>query len=145
MWKMDKSTSELLQMLKNSKEYLNYHNEHQDEMIQEYMPIGRAIKCLIDERNLKKSQVIAKSGIEVHYAYQILSGAKIPSRDKVIMFCIGMDLLLEECQQLLKITGYSQLYAKHERDNVLIFGICKKLSLISINDLLYDLGLDLLS
>lgn len=60
------------------------------------------------------------------------------------MLCFGLGLTVEETQQLLKITGYPQLYGKNERDNVILFGLTRKLSIIDINNILYDLNLDIL-
>lgn len=141
---MKKSTQELLELMKNSKSYHDFLKTNKEEVTSEHMKVSRALNIIIAEKNLKKADVIAKSGIETHYAYQIFSGTKTPSRDKVIMLCIGMNLSVEDTQQLLKITGYAQLYSKEKRDNVLLFGIIKNLSIIDINDLLYEMGLELL-
>lgn len=80
----------------------------------------------------------------IPYAYQIFSGTKTPTRDKVLMLCIGFSLAVEETQRLLKITGYAQLYSKDERDNVILFGLTKKLSIIEINDILYEMNHNIL-
>lgn len=139
---MDKTTKELLEQLKHSSTYEEFAKENNPAFSK--MKISSALNSIISEKGLKKSEVIAKSGIEVHYAYQIFSGTKTPSRDKVFMLCIGMKLNFEEVNRLLRITGYAELYVKNERDNVLIFGLMKKIGVIEINSLLYELGLDLL-
>lgn len=141
---MKKTTQELLDMMKNSKDYHQYLATNRENMIQEHMKIARALNALLAEKNAVKSEVIAKSGIESHYAYQIFSGTKTPSRDKILMLCIGFGLSVDETQQLLKITGFAQLYSKEERDNVILFGLTKKLSIIDMNGLLYELNLELL-
>lgn len=139
---MDKTTKELLEQLKQSSTYEEFAKENNPSFSK--MKINNALNSIVSEKGLKKSEVIAKSCIEIHYAYQIFSGAKTPSRDKVLMLCIGMKLSYEEVNRLLRITGYAELYVKNERDNVLIFGLMKNIGVIEINSLLYELGLDLL-
>lgn len=70
--------------------------------------------------------------------YQIFSGVRNPSRDSLIAICIAMRLELAEAQNLLKYAGFGQLYARNVRDSVLIHGICKKLTVPQINELLFD-------
>ena len=142
---MKKTTQELLNLMNNTKNYHEYYNANQEDISSGHMKIDRALNALLIDKGLKKSEVIARSGLENHYAYQILSGTKVPTRDKVIMLCIGMGLSVEEFQRLLKITGYAQLYSKNERDNVILYGVTKKLSIIDINDILYEMGYELLN
>lgn len=142
---MKKTTQELLDMMKGSKNYEDYLNTNRDELSQVLMKIDRALCVLLADKNVKKSDVIAKSGLEIHYAYQIFSGSKIPTRDKVIMLCFGYPLSPDETQKLLKITGYAQLYGKYMRDNAILFGLTKELSIVEVNGMLYELGLALLT
>ncbi len=131
-------------MMKSAASYDDYRKASAEELSPNFMKIDRALSTLLNEKSAKKADVIAKSGIETHYAYQIFSGAKVPSRDKVIMLCFGFKLSADETQKLLKITGYPQLYGKNERDNAIMFGLTKEISLIEVNALLYDLGLEIL-
>lgn len=141
---MKKTTQELLDLMKSGRDYNEYLAVNRESIGQEHMKIDRALNLLLAQRGAIKADVIAKAGIENHYAYQIFSGTRIPTRDKVVMLCIGFGLTVEETQKLLKVTGYAQLYAKDERDNVILFGITRKLTMIDINELLYELGLNLL-
>ena len=103
---MKKSTEELLKILKNSSldTYLKNNN---GEMIEN--PICDYLTAIIDERNLSKAEVIRNSYIQTNYAYQIFSGLKVPSRDKLISLCFGLSLSIDEAQTLLKYAGYAQL------------------------------------
>lgn len=141
---MKKSTKELLELMKTSSDYRVYLANNKENISDKYMMLDRALNSLLIEKNVKKSIVIAKSGIETHYAYQIFSGKKVPLRDKVIMLCFGFDLNVDETQDLLRLTGYNVLYSKELRDNAILFGITKKLSIIEMNSVLYDLDLELL-
>lgn len=130
--------------MKSSGNYTEYYSKNSKSMGGDHMKIDRALNILLTEKQLTKAEVIARSGIETHYAYQIFSGLKSPTRDKVLMLCVGFGLTVEETQQLLKITGYAQLYGKNERDNVILFGITKGLTMIEINDVLFEMGQELL-
>lgn len=49
----------------------------------------------------------------------------------------------EETQHLLLECSVPLLYAKNKRDNVILFALENKLSIIELNELLYELGLDI--
>lgn len=138
---MKKSTKELLELLKNTKDYKDFSKENYNDLIKADLP-SELNKILI-EKNLKKSLVIEKSNLDKTYAYQIFSGVKKPSRDKLLQLCFGMDLSLDEVQKLLKTTSYALLYAKDKRDSVIIFALSKNLSVIETNELLYELNYEL--
>ena len=56
------------------------------------------------------------------YCYEIMSGTpKNSSRDKIILLCFGLNLTVDEAQQLLKKSGYAALYARDSRDSIIIF------------------------
>ncbi len=141
---MNRTTQELIEMMKNSNDYGKYKETAQEELSRTFMKIDHALSAILKEKGAKKADVIARSGIEIHYAYQIFSGAKTPTRDKVIMLCFGLGLSADETQRLLKITGYPQLYGKNERDNAILFGLTKRISIIDMNEILYDLNAEIL-
>lgn len=78
------------------------------------------------------------------YAYQILSGIRTPSRDKLIQLALGMNLELEEVQSVLKYSGNAPLYAHNRRDSIIIFAINKKTTVIDLNILLDSKGENIL-
>lgn len=138
---MKRTTAQLLEVLKNQKNYDDYVKENEENFV-----TGKPCDLLtteIEKRGFSKAEIIRNSGIERHYAYQILSGVKNPSRDKIIMFCIGMGMNLEETQHFLLECAASSLYAKNKRDNVTLFAIENHLSIIELNDLLYELNLEI--
>ena len=106
--------------------------------------LSSLLDTLIKKHNLKKSQVIRCAEISEVYAYQIFSGIRVPDRKKLLCLAIAMELSLDEVQSLLKCAGYSTLYVKLPFDSVIIYGICKKLSVGEINETLYDYDLETL-
>ncbi len=97
------------------------------------------LESLMAQYGLKKSQVIKASGLSEAYTYQIFSGLKNPSRDKLLALAMGMGLTFDECQKLLKLAGVNELYAKNRRDAIIIFGLLKRLPLDELNDILFDM------
>lgn len=135
---MKKSTDELLQTLKNSS-LDAYLAENDGEMAEN--PICDYLTAVLNEKGLKKSEVIKKSNVQTNYAYQIFSGLKIPSRDKLISLCFGMSLSLDEAQTLLKYAGFAPLYPRNKRDSVIISALEKDESVIRCNITLDELNL----
>lgn len=140
--KMKKTTEELLKILKTKKTLTEYFSDNHNELM--FDSLSEIIDFYITSKHLKKSDVIRKSQIERHYAYQIISGEKKPSRDKLIMLCFGLSLTVDETGQMLKKVGYSELYPRDLRDSVIIFSIYHNMSIMDTNEVLFDMNLDIL-
>ena len=127
-----KTTTELLDILKEKDNY--------EEVIDEVHPLlssctlAEYLNELIEVKNLRKTDIIAQSGIERSYAYQIFAGKKIPSRDKLLVLSFGMKLTFEEVQTLLRVNGYAGLYPRNKRDNIIIFAFYKGQSILELNE-----------
>ena len=106
--------------------------------------LSMLLERLLEEKGLKKSVVIKRAELAEVYGYQIFSGLRVPERKKLLCLAIGMELNLEQVQTLLKCAGYSMLYVKIPFDSIVLFGICKRLSVVEINELLYEYGLETL-
>ncbi|MCL2438555.1 MAG: hypothetical protein FWC99_05670 [Coriobacteriia bacterium] len=130
-----KSTDDLMNLLKSKDSYKDVTEATSDFLD---VTLVEYLIQLIAEKELKKSEIIARSGIERTYAYQIPRGEKVPSRDKLLALSFGMKLTLEEVQALLKTNGYAQLYAKNRRDSVIIFALNKGQDIIELNESLFS-------
>lgn len=139
---MQKDTLKIVEELSLCEDFKTFYNENSDYMVKD--TLSEMLNRLITEKNLKKSQVIKNSELSEVYSYQIFSGMRIPERKKLLCLAVGMALNLEETQNLLKCGGYSPLYVKLPFDSILIYGICKKLSIMQINQLLYTYNLETL-
>lgn len=106
----------------------------------ENIPLCQYLEQILIRKNLKKSDVIRLSGLDRKYCYEIFAGTKSPSRDKVLALCFAVQLSDSETMQLLKSTGYPQLYARIERDSVILFALQHNLSLTDANELLFELN-----
>ena len=139
---MKKSTDELLGILKSKSNLDDYFKENIDQLQCATLP--QLLESLIDSKGMSKSEAINNSMIEKHYGYQIFKGVKTPSRDKLIMLCIGTGADLNQTGRLLNSIKSAPLYAKDGRDAVIMFGILDRLSVIDINIMLFDRGFEVL-
>ena len=136
---MQKSTEELLEMIKNTRKIEEYFSQNSTEM--NFNTLQEMIEFFMKNKGISKNEVVNRSQIERHYGYQIISGVRTPSRDKLIMICFGLTLNLDETQNMLKKCGFGELYPRDTRDAVIIFSIHHGLSIMDTNELLYDMKL----
>lgn len=136
---MQKSTTELLNELKNFDSFKEYEKINKNSMINK--TLSQYLCDLLEEKHLKKSDVIRKGELNESYAYQMFSGVKsTPSKDKLICLSIGMDLSADETNSLLKLAGLSPLYPRIKRDSIIIINMNNKKSVVEINEELYNEG-----
>ena len=139
---MMKDTTKIVEELGLCDDFKTFYDENK-----EYMASGTLSEMLTDlqeKKNLRKTDVIKRSELSEVYAYQIFSGQRHPDRKKLLCLAVGMSLNLEETQTLLKCAGYAPLYVKLPFDSVVMYGICKQLSVIQINEILFDNDLETL-
>ena len=139
----EKSTQELLNALSSAKNLELFLEENQQYF--RHSHLADFLMSYIEKKGLKRGDVIKASQLGEVYAYQILNGIKYPKRDKVICLLFAMGADLEESQTLLKGCGYANLYAKNERDCVLIFAFNNGLSVAETQNKLDKAGLALLN
>lgn len=136
---MKKDTNKLLEELKNYSDFNSFYEKNKEDIAS--VSLGEYLQNLIESKGLNKAEIIEKSEMSEVYAYQIISGTRQkPNRNKVICLALGMGLSFEETQQMLVKTGYSELYVKNPSDCIIIYGLCKGLSVIDINEMLFDYG-----
>ena len=137
-----KSTTKIVEELELCSNFTSFYDENKNFLATQ--SLSQLILDLIKKHNLKKSDIIKNSEISEIYAYQIFSGKRIPERKKLLSLCLGMSLTLDEVQSLLKCAGYSTLYVKLPFDSIIIYGICKNLSVLEVNRLLFEYDLETL-
>lgn len=137
-----KPTNELMEALNSSSSLENFIQSEKKHLIDS--PLCVYLNQLAEEKNLTKSQIIRDAELNEIYGYQLFSGKRFPSRDKLLSLAFGMHLSLDETQQLLKYAGFSPLYPKNERDSILIWSINHNYSVCKANEALYDHSQDTL-
>ncbi|MDL2295509.1 XRE family transcriptional regulator [Lachnospiraceae bacterium OttesenSCG-928-E19] len=135
----NKPTDQLMDALTKVSSVENYIASEQEHLIDD--SLSEYLNQILKNKNLKKSYVIQKAEFNEIYGYQIFSGTRTPSRDKLISLAFGMQLSLEETQQLLKYAGFAALYPKSPRDSIIIWSVSRTLTICEANELLYNQSL----
>lgn len=133
------STDKLENELSEISDISDFLEKNSDELLN--VKLSEYLNELLASRNMEEHEVIKNSGLNRGYAYQIFEGGKKnPSRDKIIGLSFGFKLNFAETQKLLKTAGMRTLYARDERDAIIIFAVKKGCSVIETNLLLEERG-----
>lgn len=131
--KTDELGFELKQHAATPDEYLkNNVNELLSESITVY------IANLMQQKNLKKTAVIRAAGLDRTYGYQLLSGERGITRDRLLQLAFGMKLTLEETQKLLKTARMAVLYERDVRDVFIISALYNGYDIDACDQLLFE-------
>jgi hypothetical protein len=96
---------------------------------------------LVDEKKLKRREIIQNSDIDGTYYNHLLNRRRKPSRDKAIQLCFGLRLTENESIILLRKAGYAALSHDCCRDYAISLALNEKFKLIEANILLGRLKL----
>lgn len=102
------------------------------------------LNMLLSQKKLRKADVVHDSLLERTYVYKIFAGEKHPSRDTLIAIAFGLHLSDSETQKLLKVSGNRELYARDERDSLILFALHRRQTIFEVNELLVDYNLTVL-
>ena len=131
-----KNTSDLQYELTNTTDLKKFLSENQEHLINENFT--EMLQQMFKKSGLSKAVLAKKARTSEVYLYQIFSGERTPSRDRTICLCFGLSASLEETQQMLKHSGFAELFVRDKRDAIIIFGISHNLTLDEVNDELYS-------
>ena len=137
-----KETDDLKQQLMQTADLDSFLSENSgnfnDKTIQEL------INALYVKTDMTKAELARRSGVSTVYLHQLFSGRRNPSREKLICIAIGLGASLDETQEMLRRSGFAELYAKDKRDAIIIFGITHGKNLLQVNDDLFDKNMETL-
>lgn len=133
---MNKPTNDLYQEL-NSVSHIDKYLKDNDEFLIN-STLSDYLCDKLEQKNISKSSVIKNADINEIYGYQLLSGKRSPSRNKLISICIGAGFNLEETNETLRVAEFSPLFPKLKRDSIIIFGIQNNQPIRIINETLFD-------
>lgn len=71
------------------------------------------LQQLLDDRGLRRPEVVRQAGINPTFGYQIFVGQRNPSRNKLLQLAFAMKLSLRETNRLLQAGGCNELYCKN--------------------------------
>ncbi len=134
------SSYDLDKEIKSSRSFSEFWKRHKKRIADQ--PLSEYLCDLLDEKGLKLSDVVVRTGLDKAYVYQIFAGKKHPSRDKLITIAFRMKLNEEETQRMLNLSEHRELWPKDERDALLLFAIQRGMSLEDVHTELERYGLD---
>lgn len=141
----EKSTDELANEIMKSDniaDFLEKNGEHLKKI-----SLSDELCRLLNEKGLKKSDVIASSGITITYGYDLFSGyrKKKPSRNVILSLALAMGLDTTQTQRLLKISENGALYPRVPRDSVIMYAVSRSMTPSETDELLDKNGMETLS
>lgn len=129
-------TEELLQELLDAPSAESYTKDHADES----RSLSEYLQELLDEKGLTRAEVVNASGLNYTFGYQIFTGMRGASRDKVLQIAFAMKLTLRETNRALQAAGTNELYCKNRRDAIIIYCLTHGSTLQETDEELYRLG-----
>lgn len=137
-----KTTEELIHEIKIATDIDDYLIENKENMLSQRLP--EYLTLLLENKGISRADVVRGSLLDRAYVYQIFSGEKSPSRDKLIALAFGLCLSDEETQKMLKLSGNRELYARDERDALILFALQQQMTIFETNEILADHNMALL-
>lgn len=137
----ERLTEEVLQELLDAPSLDEFIDAHEFPAV----TLPEFLERMLEKKGLKRSRVVRMADLNETFGYQIFTGARNPSRDKVLQIAFAMALSLRETNRALMAAGASSLDPKCRRDAIIIFCIDQGCSLQKVNKELYRLGEDTVS
>ncbi len=131
------TTSQMLVRIRQSghfSEAIAVHDEAEQPTFSQYL------YELMEARRLSAQDMIGRTGIHRSYYYAVLAGQKVPQKNVILRIALGMRCSLSECNQLLRLAGFSPLYPRMRRDTVLIYAVDHKSTIQETNEMLNQAG-----
>ena len=130
-----RNTDDLRQALMESEDLDRFLSENKDSF--ETKECGAALQRLFEGTDISKAELARRSGMSTVYLYQVFSGRRRPSRDRMLCLCFGLECPVETTQELLKRGGFLPLYPKNRRDAIILYALSRGLTLQEANDRLF--------
>lgn len=130
------TTDELNHEIKTTSDIDDYLIRNKENMLAQ--SLSEHLNILLEEKGLSRADVVRGSLLDRAYVYQIFSGERTPSRDKLLALAFGLRLSDEETQKMLKLSGNRELYARDERDALILFALQRDKTIFEANELLFS-------
>ena len=141
----EKDTNELENTLGKThlSDYDKYLKNNKDSMLSESNSFSTYVKELMNKKKIKQQEVFLKADVPERYGYKLLSGEKhTKQRDVLVRICYAAEFTLSETQRALRKYGMAELYAKDERDALIMIAFNERPgSIIDVNTMLKTHGL----
>ncbi len=141
----EKDTNELEKVLGKThlSDYDSYVQNNKDSLVSDSNSFSTYVKEKMAEKGITQQTVFLKADVPERYGYKLLSGEKhTKQRDIILRICYAADFTLQETQRALRKYGMAELYAKDERDALVMIAFNEKPgSIIEVNTMLKQHGL----
>lgn len=137
-----KTTEELNHEIKQATDIEDFLSANKDHLLTH--DLSDHLTMLLVQKGISRADVVRASLLDRTYVYQIFSGEKTPSRDKLIAIAFGLALSEEETQKMLRLSGNRELYARDERDALILFCLQRNKNIFTANELLISHNLKIL-
>ena len=129
-----KETDEIMGMIKE--EGVAYFARERGNKVE----VGLYLEHLIEERGMKKKDVVRELNLEESYARKLFGGQRIPTRKILLQCAFLLALDLSDTQRLLDIGQKPRLYPRVRYDAAIIYGLEEKMTLEEMNSFLEEIG-----
>ena len=131
-----KTTEKLNHEIKAATDIDDYLKDNRENMLS--YSLSEYLTLLLERKGISRADVVRGSLLDRAYVYQIFSGERIPSRDKLIALAFGLHLTDKETQKMLKLSCNRELYARDERDALILFALQRQKTIFETNEILSD-------
>ena len=129
-----KETEEIMGMIKE--EGAAYFARERGNKVE----VGLYLEHIIEERGMKKKDIVRKLNLEESYARKLFGGQRIPTRKILLQCAFLLSLDLSDTQRLLDIGQKPRLYPRVRYDAAIIYGLEEKMTLEEMNSFLDEIG-----
>jgi len=140
----EKNTDELEKTLGKThlSDYDSYIENNKDSILSESNSFSTYVKELLADKGLTQQTVFLNADIPERYGYKLLSGEKhTKQRDVILRICYAGEFSLPETQRALRKYGMAELYAKDDRDVLIMIAFNERPgSVLEVNSLLKEHG-----
>lgn len=132
---MAKTTKELENKIEKAKSW-----DDMQQVLQELprTTLASRVQELCDKHNVAFRALSGLALVPESTFYAIMCGARSPKKNQIIQIAFALGVSLEELNELLKLAGLKELYAKNMDDAIIIYGIKNGLDLGKIDVLLEE-------
>lgn len=133
-----KETEEIMGMIKE--EGAAYFARERGNKVE----VGLYLEHIVEERGMKKKDIVRKLNLEESYARKLFGGRRIPTRKILLQCAFLLSLDLSDTQRLLDIGQKPRLYPRVRYDAAIIYGLEEKMTLEEMNSFLDEIGEEVL-
>ena len=133
-----KSTSDLSREITDHADLKDFLTDNREEFRGSLMK--KVLNDAFIRRGLSKTETAERSGMSEVYLHQILSGKRVPSRDRLLCLCIALEMIEDEVNTALKECGYAGLYIRNRRDAIIIYALKNGWDIHALNEALFEVN-----